>query len=63
MEYESQNLTIISNINIEGYEKLHNYELNQRLREWYLSPADSVWKLKELVHLDMRQMTNIVNSI
>ena len=58
MEYESQNLTIISNINIEGYEKLHNYELNQRLGEWYLSPADSVWKLKELVHLDMRQITN-----
>ena len=56
MEYESQNLTIISNINIEGYEKLHNYELNQRLREWYLSPADSVWKLKELVHLDMRYL-------
>ena len=58
MEYENQNLTIISDINIEVYEKLHNYELNQRLREWYLSLADSVWKLKELVHLDMRQITN-----
>ena len=46
-------------INIEVYEKLHNYILNQKLREWYLSlAADSVWKLKELVHLDMRQKTN-----
>ena len=58
MEYESQNRTIISDIKIEVYKKLQNYELNQRLREWYLSPADSVWKLKELVHLDMRQITN-----
>ena len=58
MEYESQNLTNISDINIEVYEKLHNYKPNQRLRGRYLSPADSVWKLKELVHLDMRQITN-----
>ena len=36
--------------------------LNQKLREWYLSlAADSVWKLKELVHLDMRQKTNSFN--
>ena len=49
-------------INIEVYEKLHNYMLNQKLREWYLSlAADSVWKLKELVHLDMRQKTNSFN--
>ena len=26
--------------------------------EWYLCLADFVWKLKELVHLDMRQKTN-----
>ena len=46
-------------INIEVYEKLHNYMLNQKLREWYLSLAvDSVWMLKELVHPDIRQITN-----
>ena len=48
MEYESQNGTIISDIKIEVYKKLQNYELNQRLREWYLCLAESVWKLKSL---------------
>ena len=58
MESERYNLKIISDINIEVYEKLHNYMLHQKLREWCLSLADFVWKLKELVHLDMRQKTN-----